>query len=198
MDNVKFFEQLNVDIGLATEKDIIEIIRLQQENLAPNVSGKEKQEQGFVSVETSEQLLKEIIKQEGIVVARLEGKVVGYLIPMSVEHTVQQVSMLDPFIEKLQTLTFDDKPLKDYKYCILTQVCVDKKYRGRGILEKLYGELKTKLSDKYELGVSEISSNNPRSLHVHLNKIGLKVAEQYSAEGKDWHIVILDFRNQNK
>ena len=80
----------------------------------------------------------------------------------------------------------------------MTQVCIEKNYRGKGILEKLYQELKTRLADKYDLGVSEIASNNPRSLHAHLNKIGLKIAEQYSAEGKDWYIVVLDFRPYQK
>lgn len=181
------------EIGLATEQDLPDIARLQQENLGRNISKEEKQQQGFVSVETSPELLKEITDQEGITVARDGEKVVGYLMPMSVEQG-RKIPLLDPFIERFKNIQFKGKPLDEYRYCILGQVCIDKSYRGKGILEKLYQELETRLADKYDLGVSEIGTNNPRSLRAHLDKVGLKVAEQYSAKGKDWYFVILDFR----
>ena len=193
MEREKSLEEFNPEIGLATEQDLSAIARLQQENLAPNVSADEKQQQGFVSVETPPDLLKEIAEQEGITVARAEGKTIGYLLPMSVEHG-KQIPLLGPFIERFKTIQFEGKPLDEYRYCILGQVCIDKNYRGKGILEKLYQELETRLADNYDLGVSEIGANNPRSLRAHLGKVGLRVAEQYSAEGRDWYIVILDFR----
>lgn len=193
MEREQPFKEFKPEIGLANEQDLPFIIRLQQENLGRNISDDEKQQQGFVSVETSPELLKEIAEQEGITVARDGGKVVAYLMPMSVEQG-RKIPLLDPFIERFKTIQFDGKPLDEYKYCIIGQVCIDKDYRGKGMLEKLYQELETRLADKYDLGVSEIGANNPRSLHAHLEKVGLNVAEQYSAEGRDWYIVILDFR----
>ena len=193
METEKPFEQFIPEIGLAKDKDLTDISRLQQENLARNVSDKEKRQQGFVSVETSPKLLKEIAGQEGITVARVGEKVVGYLMPMSVEHG-KQIPLLDPFLERFKSIQFEGKSLDEYRYCILAQVCIDKNYRAKGMLEKLYQELEARLADEYDLGVSEIGANNPRSLHAHLDKVGLKVVEQYSAEGKDWYIVILDFR----
>lgn len=193
MENKTCFEQLNVEIGLAKEEDLADILRLQQENLGQNISEAEKEKQGFVSLETPEKLLREILDQEGITVARINGKVVGYLMPMSVEQC-KQALLLHPFIEKFETVKFENKPLNEYRYCILGQVCVDKQYRGKGILEKLYEELKSRLAKKYDIGISEIGANNPRSLHVHLDKLGFKITEQYTAQGKDWYIVTLDFR----
>jgi ribosomal protein S18 acetylase RimI-like enzyme len=193
MKREESFEEFKPEIGLAIESDLSDIAGLQQENLARNVSEEERQQQGFVSVETTPELLQEIAEQEGIIIARAGEKVVGYLMPMSVEHG-KQIPLLDPFIGRFKHIQFEGKPLDEYRYCILGQACVAKNYRGRGILEKLYQELETRLADKYDLGVSEIGANNPRSLRAHLGKIGLKVAERYSAEGRDWFIVILDFR----
>jgi len=51
-------------------------------------------------LETPEKLLREISEQEGITVARINGKVVGYLMPLSVEQG-KQAPLLDPFIEKI-------------------------------------------------------------------------------------------------
>ncbi len=187
------FEGIKIEIDIAKEKDLADIIKLQKQNLVSNISKEERKQQGFVSVETPLKLLEEIAKQEGIAIARVKGRVVGYLMPMSVNHA-KKVRLLDPFVERFKSIKFEGKDLNDYKYCILGQVCIDKDYRGKGILEKLYEELEKRLSKKYDLGVSEIGANNPRSLHAHLDKIGLKVAEQYSADGRDWYIVILDFR----
>lgn len=186
-------EQFNYTIELAKKDDLVDISKLQQENLGRNLSDSEKQQDGFVSVETPIELLEEIINQEGITVARINGKVVGYLMPLSLAHA-KEIKLLDPFIARFDDLKFEGKLLNQYRYCVLGQVCIDKNYRGKGILEKLYQELKTRLSNKYDLGISEIGANNPRSLDAHLNKIGLKINEQYSAEGRDWYIVTLDFR----
>ena len=63
----------------------------------------EKEEQGFVSLETPEKLLREISEQEGITVARVNGRVVGYLMPLSIEQG-KQAPLLDPFIERFETV----------------------------------------------------------------------------------------------
>lgn len=188
----KKFEQFNPEIRLAQEKDLAGISQLQDENLSKNISLEEKLNEGFVVVKTPPDLLKEIAVQEGITIAQLDKKIIGYLIPMSVEHG-QKISFWNPFIKKIKTIQLEGKPLDDYQYCILSQVCIDKNHRGKGILEKLYKDLEERLADKYDFGISEIETNNQRSLQAHLNKIGLKIVEKYSVEGKDWYIVILDF-----
>lgn len=197
MESEKYFEQFHPEIGLAKSEDLADIIRLQQENLYHNFSEEEKQKNGFVSIETPPELLQEIANEEGITVARDKGKTIGYLMPISVEHC-QKIPLLDSLIEKLATVKFEGKPLNEYRHCVLGQVCIDKSYRGTGILEQLYQNLETRLADTYDLGVSEIGANNPRSLRAHSEKIGLKIIEQYSAAGRDWYIVVLDFRPYRK
>jgi hypothetical protein len=41
------------------------------------------------------------------------------------------------------------------------------------------------LNQNYDLLITEVSDQNPRSLHVHTKKLGLSVVQQYSAEGRN-------------
>jgi len=195
--NEKYFEKPEVQTGLARPEDIDTILKLQQENLAENVGEQEKNQQGFVSVSTTKEQLEDIAQNEGITVAKVNEKVIGYLMPMTVEHA-GGIPLLEPFIEKFKSLKIDSIPLTNLRHCVLGQVCIAKEHRGTGVLEKLYNDLKTRLAEEYDIGISEIGTNNPRSLHAHLDKIGLKIAEQYSADGRDWYIVYLDFRDSKK
>ncbi len=181
-------------IGLAEKEDLLPIIELQKVNLGRNLSDTEKAEQGFVSVETSLDLLTRINSQSGIIVARINNTVIGYIIRMTDADT-DTIPLLKPFTARFPTITFEGKSLTEYRYCILGQVCIQKEYRGQGLLEKLYTEFRNQSAEKYDLAISEIGTSNPRSLHVHTTKIGFKVAQEYSAEERNWYIVILDLRS---
>jgi ribosomal protein S18 acetylase RimI-like enzyme len=137
------------------------------------------------------------MEQEGITVARDGKRLVGYLIPMSIEQG-KKIFLLDPFVERFKSIQFEGKSLDEYRYCIICQVCIDKNYGGRGIAEKLYQEAERRLANKYDLCVTEVGASNPRSLHVHLNKVGFKIADQYSANGMNWNVIILDLRPYQK
>lgn len=178
-------------IDLATKKDLPAIIELQRLNLGRNLAEDEKKSQGFVSVETPLELLTNINSQEGVIVARLDEEIIGYIVRMTKEDA-STIPLLKPFIARFPNITFKGKALTDYNYCILGQVCIKKEHRGNGLLEKLYKEFQNRSVRKYELAISEIGANNPRSLYVHLNKVGFEVIEQYSAEGQDWFVVILN------
>ena len=102
----KGFAELNPEIGSASDADLPEVARLQQDNLTRNVAEEEQRKEGFVSVETPPELLKEIANQEGITVAKVGGKVVGYLMPMTVAHA-KRIPLLDPFIERFTSLSYE-------------------------------------------------------------------------------------------
>lgn len=193
MEGEKIPQPPTVDFGFANEEDVLGIFRLQEENLSRNIPIEERQGQGFLIAVTPPELLKEIIEQEGIAVARADGRVVGYLMPMSFDHA-QRVPFFKPFVEKLNDVQFEGKPLNEYRYHIFGQVCIDKNYRGRGILEKLHQELISRFAEEYDLAVTEISTNNARSLGANTGKMGWKIVDTCSSDGMDWHVVVLDLR----
>jgi len=194
MEREKKFEEVNqAEFALASDAELEAVARLQQENLGRNVSEDDKATQGFVSVETPMELLKKISDEEGITVARVDGKVAGYIMPITVEHG-KHIPLLEPFIARFKNIQVDGRPLAAYRHCIIGQICIDAQYRGQGIFEQLYQELGARLAQRYDVAITEVGANNPRSLHAHTKKAGLKVIEQYTANGQDWYVLLLDFR----
>ena len=58
-------------------------------------------------------------------------------------------------------------------------------------IEELYTE---KLEEHYELIVSEVAHQNPRSLHTSTTKLGFKIIGSYQTDGKTWYLILQDLR----
>ncbi len=181
------------EVGVATGEDLAQVLKLQQDNLGRNLPEVERQDQGYVSVETPPDMLEEINESDGVTVAKDGDRVVGYAMPLPVDQG-RKIPLLDPFIERFSKLSFEGTPITETPHIIIGQVCVDKDYRGRGIIEQLYADFSRRMAEKYDVGITEVGATNPRSYHVHVEKMGMKVLEQYEADGKAWYILAVDFR----
>ena len=113
--------------------------------------------------------------------------------PITMERG-KQFPIIDASIAQLKHAAYDGRPVNEYRCCILSQACVEKDHRGKGINEKLYASMKERLAGIYDLGVSGIELENTVSMHAHLKKIGLTVVGEYSTEGENWKLVVYDFR----
>jgi len=193
MDNSSHLDRFNVEIGTASTDDAQAVFALQERNLGRNLSEVEQQQYGFVSLETPPELLKEVIQENGITVARSLGKIVGYVIPLTVEEA-KQLPLLNPFLSRFKKITYGGKPLNEYTFCVIGQICVDRNFRRRGVSEKLYAAFGTRLSAKYELAVTELAERNVASSRTH-EKSNLHVVDRYPSEdGEVWLVEVLDLR----
>ncbi len=79
---------------------------------------------------------------------------------------------------------------------IVGQLCIAKKFRGQGLVEKLYAFFSTEMQIKYDFIVTDINQENPRSLKAH-EKSGYKKVLRFfdSYNNSNWDIVIKDLRN---
>jgi hypothetical protein len=191
----EFFEQNKEIVSLAKEVDIPNIIKLQQANLSENLTEEERRKEGFVSLVTTENDLKNIIKGDGVIVVdKKDNNLKGYLFSITLGYA-KNLSFLDPLIENINDMKYKGKNINEYKYCILAQTAIEKASRGHGVLESLYIKLKEELKNRgYELGVSEIAEDNEKSLGVHINKIGLKKLGIYNFNNKNRVVVALDLK----
>ncbi len=176
-------------IRKAKQKDLTAIRRLQQDNLFSNISEKDKAKEGFVSLETDIPLLSEINNQIGIIVAEYNGKIIGYELPLPLP-LAKKIPFLVPLVKRYMGLKFNGKPLLKYKAIIEGQICIGKPHKGKGVAEKMHKAFLELLRGKYELLVTEVSDLNLRSLRVHTQKLGLSVIEQYSADRRNWYILV--------
>lgn len=169
-----------------------QILALQLVNLRQNISSAEAKDQGFVYVHHKKEALQSVCDTEPAVVGLVDTELAGYAICMHKKFKDQV-----PELQKLLTLIDSILPqyvqMNNPSYLICGQVCVNKNFRGLGLMRMLYEKMKD-LSSKYQFCVTEISSQNTRSLHVH-NQVGFKIIHTYSKHDEEWNIVLWDWNH---
>ena len=121
--------------------DLLQIRELNQNNLINNLSRKDELEYGFVTLNYNMELLKDVNKIQKSIVARDNDKIVGYAIV--IDKTVYGLHKLfDDLIDRLSTISFNSKKLKNVNYALVGQLCIKKEYRGMGIVKKMISETK--------------------------------------------------------
>jgi predicted GNAT superfamily acetyltransferase len=180
-----------------TIKDLSAVKTLQNANHYKNLTEKEMQKEGFVSVETDISVLEKILDNLGIIIAESKGKIIGYMIPMAFE-TAKDIPLLVPFVEKISKLEYQDKKIYDYNAIIAGQICVAKENKGVGIANKLNDMFLKMLKNKgYEMVITEVSSKNPRSLHVATTKLKYEIINQYEVDDMNWYVLVKDLRGES-
>ncbi|MDX1919437.1 MAG: GNAT family N-acetyltransferase [Candidatus Caenarcaniphilales bacterium] len=186
---------LEANIQITTvqnDQEILEILELQKANLPVNLSKEEIESQGFVTVIHNYEQLKEMNGFEKSVIAKSEGKVVGYCMAMNKEMG-ESIEVLKPLFNLLNKLTYQDKPLQDFKAIYVGQACIAADFRGRGLLDKMYEKYKECFQNKYDLVLTEIALRNQRSLKAH-QRIGFKIIHEYTAPNEEvWAVMVWDW-----
>ena len=178
-------------IRLAEVGDAPQILDILKQNLAVNLSSDESKE-GFLYYEPTIPELERIINDVGILIATDGDEIKGYLMTMSRE-LASGIPFMCEMIDESAKMKYQGKDLNEYRYAILAQICISKKYRGGRIFARLHA-MKDKLMKQkgYELGIAEIADQNVKSLTVH--SFFTEVGTYLSSSGVLWHVVVQDFR----
>ena len=176
-----------------TEKELKEIQRLNQQNLKKNLSEEEIVKEGFVSWFYSLELLKNMHQLAPSIIVKEEDEVIAYAL-VTLKEASTFHNDLRIMIENLQSVIYKNRPLLLYNFYLMGQVCIHKNYRGKGVFSLLYKEHKKVYSADYDLLVTEISTNNKRSLKAH-EKVGFEDIHTYQDKLDQWSVVVWDWRN---
>ncbi len=176
-----------------TDKELAEIIALQKKNLPANLTVAEMQEQGFVTVVHSLDDLKKMNQFEQHLVIKDNYTVVGYLLAMT-KKSEFDIPVLSPMFEVFDKVSYQNKLLAAYNFIVVGQVCIDKEYRGKGLLNESYQAYKKTFSSKYDFAITEIATANQRSLNAH-KTVGFREVHQFTDINQiEWSIVLWDWR----
>ncbi|WP_224996211.1 GNAT family N-acetyltransferase [Cesiribacter sp. SM1] len=180
-----------------SKEDLLGISSLQKVNLPASLTEEECKKQGFVTVSHTYEQLKELNDIEKHIIVKDGQKVVAYVLAMT-EQSKYQLPILVPMFELFDSITFAGKTISAYKYIVVGQVCIDKGYRGQGILEQSYATYRKHFAGNYDFAITEIASNNLRSLQAH-KRIGFIEIHRYiSPENIEWCIVLWNWRNDKQ
>lgn len=178
-----------------SEADVRGILALQQKNLKKNLTPEQIESQGFVTVEHKFSVLKAMNEEQPSVIAKDGDQVVGYCLAMlpKFRNDVPEIMSLFDTIDEIE---FESRPLKEFNYVVMGQVCVGDGYRSIGLFDGMYQQLRKELSDKFDMCITDISSRNVRSQKAH-TRIGFQnIKDFYDAQLNEiWRVVMWDWRS---
>lgn len=163
------------------------ILALQKDNLLGNLEPQDQQD-GFLSIEYSRDQLESLNNELGIFVAQDNDHLAGYLIAQTMDHALQS-PLISTMVKRFPDVLYRARPLSGFRTFIYGPVCIERRSRGQGILEGLFNVM-LKTLKQFDVGVGFVSERNPRSLHAHQDKLGLKVVDEFEFNGqKYWTLV---------
>ncbi|HEV8580514.1 MAG TPA: GNAT family N-acetyltransferase [Thermoanaerobaculia bacterium] len=188
---------MDIVFGVAsTDEHFEQILQLQKRNLFSSISEDEQARQGFVFAEHTIPLLKMMAAHLPQVTAASNGRVIGYNLAMPVSMK-NEMPRLMPMFAAFERSQYKGRPLTAYNFMVGGQICVDKDFRGQGLLRRLYHETRNRLPPAYQLCVTEVSARNNVSLRAH-QKMGFEVVSTYQ-DGKElWYVVAWNFESEQK
>ena len=181
----------SVKVSLAsTDFDLVGIKNLQTKNLKSNLSSEEKKTEGFLTAEYTMSYLKRINQISPAVILK-KGNVVGYALAVTKDLSKEH-EMLNQLLVKFEKQKYKKTLLASESYIVVAQLCVDKSYRGMGLVEKMYSFFKKKYFD-FKYCVTAVDNKNLRSSNIHKKCGFVKIGEVLigNSPGEiilwDWH-----------
>lgn len=176
----------------STTDELNQILQIQQENLRDNISESEKQSQGFVTLQHTPELLQLFQDLAPIIIIKDGDTVAGYALVM-LRECRQLIPALEPMFATLDKLSWNQRPVNDYRFYVMGQICVAKDYRGRGLVEILYHKHRDIYKDQFDFIVTDVALRNQRSMRAH-ERIGFKTIHTYRDELDEWAVILWDWK----
>jgi len=149
-----------------TETELQQILDLQRQNLRGVHHESVEKEQGFVTVIHNLSILQQMHAVEPSIIVKDDGILAGYALTMTKECSTLVPELFSLFAG-MEKLIYRGKPLVQYHFYIMGQVCVASNYRGQGVFDMLYKKHKEVFGHKYDFVITDISTRNTRSLRAH-------------------------------
>ncbi len=173
---------MNIQLKVADLSDIDSTLDLHFRYQIDSISEEDK-EDGFVTTAFTKRELEKLIRQEsGLFVAKTDGIVIAYVMAASWAYW-SAWPMFAFMIEDLPNIQYRGQTLgveNSYQY---GPVCVDKSYRGTGILEKIFDFSRREMSKRFPVLVTFVNKTNARSYQAHKRKLGLDVIQEFEFNG---------------
>lgn len=178
-----------IDYVLAqTDDELRQVLDLQSRYHSAVLPTEESRKNGFLTVKHDFSLLKEMNEAARHIIAKDADKVVAYALVMLPSFR-EKIPILDPLFERLGQIMYRSKPIAEYSYYVMGQVCVHEDYRGRGIFAGLYAKHHSAYAHQFDCCVTEIATRNTRSVKAHQN-VGFETVHTFTDDTDEWNVVV--------
>lgn len=179
----------------AKDVDIPAILDMQAANFIGNLKDAERRD-GFLSVKFTRRQFEEMASHVGVIIAAAEGGLAGYLCASSCEFN-RSFPLLVAMMRQFDAIDYRGRSLAASRVFIYGPVCIDRSYRGQGLLRGLYDTLLQEVVGRYDIGVAFVAGDNPHSLRAHVDGLGMTHVGEFTFSGKQYHILAFAVRSGN-
>lgn len=180
---------MTITIDTLAATDLAGILALQEANLRDNLD-EQQQREGYLSIGFTGDQFQAFHDDLAVVIARDEGQVIAYCCVSSAAFNAQ-FPILDQIIAQLPGYRVPGNTGAPAlaSACIWGPACIDKVYRGTGVLDKLFDRAATLARQAgYGFCFSFVSRGNPRSLTAHL-KLPFREVGAVTHNGNEFAVI---------
>lgn len=170
---------------VSTTEELYQILQLQQNNLPKELSTSEKEQEGFLTVSHTFNVLKQMHDACPHIIAKHNDIVIGYALCMTNDFK-SKIPVLVPMFNEIESVV-----LKNEKYIVMGQICISKNYRKQGVFRGLYQFMAESLKLNFDVIITEVDTKNVRSSNAH-KAIGFKLLKNYTSNNQFWEIISLE------
>lgn len=180
-----------MEYKIAQIKDIEKVLELHFKYQIDSINVEDKKDGFITTAFTKEQMVDLITLEQGLFIAIENEKIVAYVMSASWKFW-SRWPMFAFMMEDLPNLEYLGQKLtvqNSYQY---GPVCVDKEYRGSGVLEKIFDFARENMSKRFPILVTFINKINPRSYEAHTKKLKLEVIKEFSYNNNNYYELVYD------
>ena len=174
------------------KSDIEGVLSLQKQNLFGKMP-EEELKNGFVTTPFTTDLIEEIIaKEDGLFVAENESnEIIAYVFAASWRY-FSQWEIFNYMVSRLDQLSFNHKNITTENSFQYGPICIAKSYRGRGIINLIFEEMRVEFVKRYPISITFINKVNIVSEKAHTQKLGWQKIDEFQFNNNTYLGLALD------
>ena len=180
----------NIQLEVARLTDIDGVLALQKRYLVSNLSDEEKKS-GFVTTPFSVEQLTNVINNEGLFIAKDNNKIIAYIFAES-WNFFSQYPIFEYMISLFPALSFLDFEINTITSFQYGPICIDKNYRGQGLIKLLFEFMRIHIVKRYLLSLTFINKTNIPSYKAHTEKLKWTVVGDFQFNDNNYYILAYD------
>lgn len=184
----------NIIIKKATEEDIPGIVALHKANLVVNLTEIEKQG-GFVTTALNVAQIQTVIQHHGLFIAKNEDAIIGFVFAADWEFFTQW-PIFEYMIQLFPSFSFKNFDVTTTNSFQYGPICIDKNYRGQGIITELFEYMRIQMKEKYPLSLTFINKTNIPSYKAHTEKLAWKVIDEFHFNNNSYYVLAYDMQKK--
>ena len=177
-----------MEIRRAEMNDLEGVMALHKQYHVDSINPADKPD-GFVTTNfTPEQLQALVEKERGITIAKDGERVICYAMAASWQFWSEWPFFVH-MIQQLPEHSFEGQVLSTDNSYQYGPICVDKQYRGSGVLQKVFDASLDSMASRFPIMVTFINQINHRSYAAHTRKLKMHTVCTFQFNNNDYYML---------